>query len=148
MFPEWHAKDAVSYFGTAKTHGKLKVKSTNGVEALLEGDGDSLGPYYIIYPYRESNAIKDGKLITSIPAEQKLTDDNIVSGALPAVGVSETQKLEMKTVGALIKLEILDSDITSILIQSTGVRRRHCRNAEGYALQRQRKGQSGRIRRR
>ena len=45
MFPEWHAKDAVSYFGTAKTHGMLKVKSTNGVEALLEGDGDSLGPY-------------------------------------------------------------------------------------------------------
>lgn len=43
-----------------------------------------------------------------------------MSGALPAVGVSETQRLELKTVGALIKLEILDSDITSILIQSTG----------------------------
>ncbi|MBR5906262.1 MAG: hypothetical protein IKZ51_07400 [Bacteroidales bacterium] len=117
--PAWSGGDAVSYFGKGKTHGKLTVKGTYGVKAQLEGEGDSLGPYYMIYPYSESNAIKDGKLLTSIPAEQKLSDENIAKGALPAVGVSDTQILSLKNVGALLKLVIADSDISSILIQST-----------------------------
>lgn len=115
--PAWAGSDSISVFGAGKTHGKFILSSQSTGKAVFDGEGDSMGAWYAVYPYNRANTLQDGKLTTRIPAEQRLNGGSVAPGAITAVAQSDTKTLGFKNVCGLLQLEIKDSDIARILIQ-------------------------------
>ncbi len=117
--PAWAESDSISVFGAGGTHARMTLKSVSGGKAAFEGEGDSLGPYYGVYPYRKSNALSGGELLVDIPSEQRLTGGAAVApGALAAVAASDGKNLAFKQVCALLKLIIKEEGISHILLHT------------------------------
>jgi len=114
----WTEHDSISVFGAGGTHAKMMLKSISGAKASFAGEGDSLGPYFGIYPYRSNNALADGALLVDIPARQQLSGGAIAPGALAAVACSDGKDLSFKQVCALVQLIITSEGISQIDIHT------------------------------
>ena len=116
--PAWAEGDCISFYGKGLTHAKLTFKSASEGKALFDGNGVSLGPYYAIYPYNESNTLADGMLGLCIPAEQKLTGGQIAPGALAAVATGLGKSLTFVNVCGVLELTVAVEGVSSIHIRS------------------------------
>jgi hypothetical protein len=114
--PAWAQGDAISCWGAGGTHAKLTLKSVAGGKATFEGEGDSLGPYYAVYPYRENNELKSGKLLLDVPSEQKIAGGTVAPGAIAAVAVSDGKSLSFRNVCGLLRINIDVEGVSRIQI--------------------------------
>ena len=116
--PAWAEGDAISVFGAGSTHRRLTLEKRDGASATFSGDGDSLGPYYALWPYSEGNSLSGGALSGTVPAEQKLAGGAIAPGALCAVARSEDKKLSFKNVCGLLEIKVKETGVSLIMVQT------------------------------
>ena len=116
--PKWTGEDTISFFGAGKVNRKLIISFKDGSNAEFSGDGDTVGPFFGIWPYSADASLSGSVVTAKVPAVQKLAGGAVAPGAMVAVAYAEEQNLPFKNVCGLLQIEIKDSDITSIFVQS------------------------------
>ena len=57
--PVWQEGDRISIIGSEGVVRDLSLKSIDGSTAVFEGDAESDGPYYAVFPYSENAVLED-----------------------------------------------------------------------------------------
>ena len=110
---EWEAGDQVSvlagegnYLYTAASAGASTTLNTEATDVPSEGT------FYAVYPYDNAAALADGKISTTLPAEQTAVLGSFSTHL--AVAQTTGSTLAFKNVCGLVKVTVSDAEVTKV----------------------------------
>ena len=110
---EWEAGDQVSvlagegnYLYTAASAGASTTLNTEATDVPSEGT------FYAVYPYDNAAALADGKISTTLPAEQTAVLGSFSTHL--AVAQTTGSTLAFKNVCGLVKVTVSDEEVTKV----------------------------------
>ena len=110
---EWEAGDQVSvlagegnYLYTAASPGASTTLNTEATDVPSEGT------FYAVYPYDNAAALADGKISTTLPAEQTAVLGSFSTHL--AVAQTTGSTLAFKNVCGLVKVTVSDAEVTKV----------------------------------
>lgn len=110
---EWEAGDQVSvlagegnYLYTAASAGASTTLNTEATDVPAEGT------FYAVYPYDNAAALADGKISTTLPAEQTAVLGSFSTHL--AVAQTTGSTLAFKNVCGLVKVTVSDAEVTKV----------------------------------
>ena len=110
---EWEAGDQVSvlagegnYLYTAASSGASTLLTTEAADVPAEGT------FYAVYPYDNAAALADGKISTTLPAEQTAVLGSFSTHL--AVAQTTGSTLAFKNVCGLVKVTVSDAEVTKV----------------------------------
>jgi len=123
LTPVWETNDSISVFGSSSSNDKFVAKTVSGSTAVFSGITDKTGPYVAVYPYNSDVTLAKGMAEVLVPSVQRLcSSKNIASEAMVSIASLESlsSALVFKNVTSLLKVEVEDEDITSLMFVSDG----------------------------
>lgn len=119
----WNDTDKIGVFASAGAPAEFSVTSleNDGAVANFAGTVASADTYYAVYPYSSSASLSDGKIITSIPANQTFSSGSFSDGANVSVAKSSDNTLAFKNIGAILCFSVTAADIKKVTFTSDAV---------------------------
>ena len=111
----WNHDDRISIFNKKTYNREFSFQGEDGensgmikpVEGSVDGDGDSIGLVYAVYPYQESTAISsDGIISFTLPEIQTYHENSFGIGANTMVSSTDGSKLRFKNVGGYLAVKL------------------------------------------
>ena len=123
----WEQEDAISVFGSDGANYRFSTAGS-GSTAVFDPDGQthesglaSSSPY-AVYPYAEGNSISGTVISTGINPVQTAVKGNFPANQKPVLlaRADGSGKLSFKHAAAIVKITIASSEVTSIVLKSSG----------------------------
>ena len=112
----WANQDKISVF-SAGVNYEFSNTASAGQTATFEGSVTPSSSYIALYPYNAAASITSNVISTVFPSEQSAVADGTDKTALLAVATEDAGNLSFKNVYGIVKFEIVDDDVTSVMLE-------------------------------
>ena len=112
----WANQDKISVFSSGVNY-EFSNTANAGQNATFEGDIVPASSYIALYPYRATSSVSSNVVSTVFPSEQSAVADGTDKAALVAVATADAGNLSFKNVYGIVKFEIIDDDVTSVMLE-------------------------------
>ncbi|MBQ9463438.1 MAG: carbohydrate-binding domain-containing protein [Bacteroidales bacterium] len=121
LSPAWSSDDKIAVFDDAKR--AFSVTDCSGSNATLEGSisGSFSGTLGAVYPYSAAGSRSSSNVSVTVPSSQKVSSGySIDEDALVSVALCDNNAFAFKNVCGIVRLQITDSDISSVVLTAAG----------------------------
>ena len=123
----WDANDLISIFNKTTANQQYQFQGSTGANSGYftsvqsnAGTGNQTDLVCAVYPYRESNAVNNGTITITLPAEQTYREGSFGAGANSMISVSDGNQLNFKNVGGYLVLKFFGEGVSVSSIRLEG----------------------------
>ena len=116
----WSSGDAIKVFDGTGSEEYTLESGAGEASAVFTGDEIEAETYYAVYPYSADASLSAGVITATVPATQYGVVNSFDNDINLAVACSNNHTLQFKNVCGYLRFQIIESDITEIIIKSNG----------------------------
>ena len=116
----WSDGDAIKVFNGTGSEEYTIESGQGSSTAVFSGNEIEAETYYAVYPYSVDASLSAGVITATVPAAQYGVVNSFDNDINLAVAKSNNHTLQFKNVCGYLRFQIIESDITEIIIKSNG----------------------------